>query len=63
MRRRVYMKYLSAIGLDPVSFKESAITLVEGSSQFVPDMLLYLCGYTAGRTDILPRLKFVGFYG
>jgi len=45
------MNNLSACGLDPVGFKESAITLVEGSSQFVPDMLLYLCGYTAGRRN------------
>lgn len=36
-------------GLDPVGFKASAITLVEGTSTFVPELLLHLCAYTAGR--------------
>lgn len=37
-----------ACGLDPGSFKPSTITLVEGSSRFVPDLLLSLCAHTAG---------------
>lgn len=28
-------------GLDPVGFKASAVTLVEGTSTFVPEMLLH----------------------
>lgn len=35
-------------GLDLESFKPSTITLVEGHSRFVPDLLLYLCAHTAG---------------
>jgi hypothetical protein len=38
-----------ACGLDLESFKPSTITLVEGPSRFVPDLLLYLCSHTAGR--------------
>jgi hypothetical protein len=37
-----------ACGLDLESFKPSTITLVEGPSKFVPDLLLYLCAHTAG---------------
>jgi len=38
-----------ACGLDLTSFKPSTITLVEGPSKFVPDLLLYLCAHTANR--------------
>ena len=38
-----------ACGLDLTSFKPSTITLVEGPSKFVPDLLLYLCAHTADR--------------
>ncbi len=38
-----------ACGLDLTSFKPSTITLVEGPSRFVPDLLLYLCAHTANR--------------
>ena len=38
-----------ACGLDLESFKPSTITLVEGPSRFVPDLLLYLCAHTANR--------------
>ncbi|MBC2697227.1 MAG: hypothetical protein HF976_13955 [ANME-2 cluster archaeon] len=38
-----------ACGLDLESFKPSTITLVEGPSKFVPDLLLYLCAHTADR--------------
>jgi len=37
-----------ACGLDLGSFKPSTITLVEGASRFVPDLLLSLCAHTAG---------------
>jgi len=37
-----------ACGLDLTSFKPSTITLVEGPSRFVPDLLLYLCAHTTG---------------
>jgi hypothetical protein len=37
-----------ACGLDLGSFKSSPITLVEGHSCFVPDLLLSLCAHTAG---------------
>ncbi|MDW7775503.1 MAG: hypothetical protein SCH39_04085 [Methanosarcinales archaeon] len=37
-----------ACGLDPGSFKPSTITLVEGASRFVPDLLLSLCAHTTG---------------
>jgi hypothetical protein len=44
-----------ACGLDLTSFKPSTITLVEGPSKFVPDLLLYLCAHTAGqlRQDVV----------
>ena len=38
-----------ACGLDLTSFKPSTITLVEGPSRFVPDLLLYLCAHTVDR--------------
>jgi hypothetical protein len=38
-------------GLDLVGFKASAVTLVEGTSTFVPELLLHLCAYTAGRRN------------
>ena len=38
-----------ACGFDLTSFKPSTITLVEGPSKFVPDLLLYLCAHTANR--------------
>lgn len=38
-----------ACGLDLTSFKPSTITLVEGPSRFVPDLLLYLCAHTTDR--------------
>jgi len=38
-----------ACGIDLESFKPSTITLVEGPSRFVPDLLLYLCAHTADR--------------
>jgi hypothetical protein len=38
-----------ACGLDLESFKPSTITLVEGPSRFVPDLLLYLCVHTVNR--------------
>ncbi len=38
-----------ACGLDLGSFKPSTITLVEGPSRFVPDLLLYLCAHTVDR--------------
>jgi hypothetical protein len=37
-----------ACGLDLGSFNPSTITLVEGPSRFVPDLLLSLCAHTAG---------------
>ena len=37
-----------ACGIDLGSFKPSTITLVEGPSRFVPDLLLSLCAHTAG---------------
>jgi len=51
MRRTVYMNNPQSCGLDPVGFKASAITLVEGTSTFVPELLLHLCAYTAGRRN------------
>ena len=38
-------------GLNPVGFKASAVTLVEGTSTFVPELLLHLCAHTAGRRN------------
>lgn len=38
-------------GLDPAEFESSTVTLVEGPSRFVPDLLLQLCAYTAGWLD------------
>ncbi|MDF1557733.1 MAG: hypothetical protein P1P80_06090 [ANME-2 cluster archaeon] len=40
-----------ACGLDLGSFKPSTITLVEGPSRFVPDLLLSLCAHTAGQLE------------
>ena len=40
MRHTVYMNNPQSCGLDPVGFKTSAITLVEGTSTFVPELLL-----------------------
>lgn len=36
-------------GLDLAGFEASRVTLVEGPSKFVPDLLLHLCAHTAGR--------------
>jgi hypothetical protein len=40
-----------AFGLDLAGFEPSTITLIEGPSQFVPDLLLHLSAYIAGRRD------------
>jgi hypothetical protein len=37
-----------AAGLDMAGFESSTITLIEGPSQFVPDLLLHLSAYIAG---------------
>jgi hypothetical protein len=37
-----------AAGLDLAGFESSTITLIEGPSQFVPDLLLHLSAYIAG---------------
>ncbi|TFH42029.1 MAG: hypothetical protein E4G94_06965 [ANME-2 cluster archaeon] len=38
-----------AAGLDLAGFEPSTITLIEGPSRFVPDLLLHLSAYIAGR--------------
>ena len=38
-----------AAGLDLAGFESSTITLVEGTSRFVPDLVLHLSAYIAGR--------------
>lgn len=40
-----------AAGLDLTGFESSTITLIEGPSRFVPDLLLHLSAYIAGRLE------------
>ena len=42
-----------ACGFDLTSFKPSTITLVEGPSKFVPDLLLYLCTHNRHQQDVV----------